>query len=330
MRLALLFLGLAVGTSAGCQLASVFVCAAGYQCELGGVQGTCEDTGYCSFPDDDCESGMSYGEHAGDGLAGECVPVDSGGGSGSDDDGGTDTGGSTVGTGDGSTTGGADGGTTGTDTPTETGVTTETGTFTDTGSTSDPDTTTGTETTTSTTSSTTTTSTTSTTTTDPYTTETFCATLANQEQLLDTTERTSMLWVSIPGDPVIVDLDVSITAYHTQIGDVRFELRSPQWFAYEIVSYWSCPWDGYDVFGPNGAPVVLDDEAPDDLSVGCTIMQFVPGTYRPNGSALSTFDGVSVNGSWQLYSQATFWPGYQGGDVLWDPQVFEWCLTITY
>jgi cysteine-rich repeat protein len=38
------------------------------------VSGTCEATGWCSFPDPACDSGARYGDHAGGSLAGECVP----------------------------------------------------------------------------------------------------------------------------------------------------------------------------------------------------------------------------------------------------------------
>jgi hypothetical protein len=48
-------------------------CTADEQCVLGGVQGRCEDSGACSFPDASCGSGgFRYHEHAGD-HAGICV-----------------------------------------------------------------------------------------------------------------------------------------------------------------------------------------------------------------------------------------------------------------
>jgi hypothetical protein len=59
-------------------------------CAVGSVQGECQPTGFCSFPDGSCESGQRYGEFAGAGLSDECVPIDvstgstsGGGGSGS-------------------------------------------------------------------------------------------------------------------------------------------------------------------------------------------------------------------------------------------------------
>jgi hypothetical protein len=50
-----------------------FVCGDDADCADGSRAGTCEPTGACSFPDDECPSGSRYGAHAGNGLAGECV-----------------------------------------------------------------------------------------------------------------------------------------------------------------------------------------------------------------------------------------------------------------
>jgi cysteine-rich repeat protein len=63
---------------------NLFACGADGECTDGGVAGTCEDTGWCSFPDAECPSGARYGDHAGDSLAGECVPQE--GTTGGDDD----------------------------------------------------------------------------------------------------------------------------------------------------------------------------------------------------------------------------------------------------
>lgn len=64
---------------------SSFACDQAADCSDGGSVGTCEPTGWCSFPDTTCESGSRYGELAGDGLAGQCVdPIAGTGSSGSD------------------------------------------------------------------------------------------------------------------------------------------------------------------------------------------------------------------------------------------------------
>lgn len=69
--------GVVVGVALGVACtASPFACDDSSACVAEGEQGTCEATGWCSFPDAGCESGARYGEHSGDGLAGECVVVD--------------------------------------------------------------------------------------------------------------------------------------------------------------------------------------------------------------------------------------------------------------
>lgn len=65
----------------GCQRDATFECTDNDGCSASGVAGTCEPTGYCSFPDMRCPSGWAYGNLAGDGLAGMCVdPGDTGSG----------------------------------------------------------------------------------------------------------------------------------------------------------------------------------------------------------------------------------------------------------
>jgi alpha-tubulin suppressor-like RCC1 family protein len=57
----------------GCLSFQPFSCAADGQCDdrEGGI---CADGNFCAYPDGDCmEAGLRYDEHAGDGLAGECV-----------------------------------------------------------------------------------------------------------------------------------------------------------------------------------------------------------------------------------------------------------------
>ncbi|MGH1341805.1 MAG: hypothetical protein ACRBN8_09655 [Nannocystales bacterium] len=56
-----------------------FVCESDEGCQLETLQGFCEPSGHCSFPDMDCESGRRYGENAPSAIAGVCV----GGGPGS-------------------------------------------------------------------------------------------------------------------------------------------------------------------------------------------------------------------------------------------------------
>ena len=60
-----------------CTTPSIFACSDSTQCAAEGAAGRCEATGFCSFPDDDCESGHRYGEFSGP-LSETCVPTDGG------------------------------------------------------------------------------------------------------------------------------------------------------------------------------------------------------------------------------------------------------------
>lgn len=60
---------------------SRYACHDDAECVADGVAGTCEPSGYCSFPDPSCPFGRRYGELAPRGLAGQCVsPSDGSGG----------------------------------------------------------------------------------------------------------------------------------------------------------------------------------------------------------------------------------------------------------
>lgn len=54
----------------GCGSASQFPCQTDDEC---GPVGVCAEPGFCAFEDSDCESGLRFGEFAGDGLEGQCV-----------------------------------------------------------------------------------------------------------------------------------------------------------------------------------------------------------------------------------------------------------------
>ncbi len=67
-------MGLAAGVLyLGCH-SNTFACLEDAACGNGG---SCEVTGFCSFPDSQCLSGRRYGEFAGDGLGGACVQEES-------------------------------------------------------------------------------------------------------------------------------------------------------------------------------------------------------------------------------------------------------------
>ena len=61
--------------AAGCST-PIFVCSSDDSCNRDG--GQCEADGFCSFPDNACDSGRRYSEFAGDGLSGTCVDATGG------------------------------------------------------------------------------------------------------------------------------------------------------------------------------------------------------------------------------------------------------------
>ncbi len=56
----------------GCTPNTLFHCASSEQCRSGATPGTCEASGYCSFPDAECSSGQRYDATAGE-LGDACV-----------------------------------------------------------------------------------------------------------------------------------------------------------------------------------------------------------------------------------------------------------------
>ncbi|MEM6993889.1 MAG: hypothetical protein AAF721_25475 [Myxococcota bacterium] len=83
-----------LGTVSGCPRFEIFACTDSSQCVLNGLAGRCESSGYCSFPDPDCDSGSRYSEHAPSGLAHQCVDFDPVAGTGGGETGGSVGGGS--------------------------------------------------------------------------------------------------------------------------------------------------------------------------------------------------------------------------------------------
>ncbi len=55
---------------------TTFACESDAQCMRGGIPGTCEAEGYCSFPDDTCASNRRFAELAPSAIAGVCVVED--------------------------------------------------------------------------------------------------------------------------------------------------------------------------------------------------------------------------------------------------------------
>lgn len=70
-------LAVLVAAVSACAPDAVFHCASTQQCRAGAITGTCETSGFCSFPDGSCSSGSRYADSAG-AMASECVDVSSG------------------------------------------------------------------------------------------------------------------------------------------------------------------------------------------------------------------------------------------------------------
>jgi hypothetical protein len=75
-RLAPVALTLSIVVEVSCLARSVFTCATDDECRTDHEEGICQDDGFCSFPDDECESGQRYGAHAGEGKGSTCVPLE--------------------------------------------------------------------------------------------------------------------------------------------------------------------------------------------------------------------------------------------------------------
>lgn len=65
--------GLTAGAGLACSIPGAFACTGDDQCVSEGVAGRCELSGFCSFPDDSCDSSSRYGAKAPANLAGTCV-----------------------------------------------------------------------------------------------------------------------------------------------------------------------------------------------------------------------------------------------------------------
>ncbi|HET6583521.1 MAG TPA: hypothetical protein VFG69_08735, partial [Nannocystaceae bacterium] len=69
-----LVVGAALAAGVACGFGGAFACEDDDECNGNAGAGVCQASGYCSFPDDDCDSGQRYGEHVPGDLAGDCVP----------------------------------------------------------------------------------------------------------------------------------------------------------------------------------------------------------------------------------------------------------------
>ncbi|MBT8495097.1 MAG: hypothetical protein KJO07_18775, partial [Deltaproteobacteria bacterium] len=73
MNLRILAICASLTLGLGCLDEGAYQCGADAECTNAGVQGSCEANGFCSFPDEECESGRRFGGSAADDVAGDCV-----------------------------------------------------------------------------------------------------------------------------------------------------------------------------------------------------------------------------------------------------------------
>lgn len=74
MTAAKLTLSVSLLLAVGCTTAPPYRCTSNNACRQGTLQGNCEPTGYCSFPDPMCPSHQRYGESAEPGQVNACTP----------------------------------------------------------------------------------------------------------------------------------------------------------------------------------------------------------------------------------------------------------------
>ncbi len=124
--------------------------------------------------------------------------------------------------------------------------------------------------------------------------------------------------VSVPaGLGSVLDVDAWLLVSHTRVGDLSVFLTAPSGLSRQLVNRLTggrggCKGDNLDA--------VLDDEAALAVQNRCGNLPAVSGFYRPF-QALSMFDGLLANGSWQLRVSDN-----AGGPT---GTFVRWCLALT-
>ncbi len=125
----------------------------------------------------------------------------------------------------------------------------------------------------------------------------------------------------IPSGGAITDLDISLTATHTWVGDVQFTLSNGG----APVSFYDRPGRTTTGFGCSGdnIDVIVNDEGPDgNVESQCANLPATSGDRVGGDPASSTllaaFDGQPLADTWTLTAQ-----DFAGGDT---GTVTEWCL----
>jgi len=122
--------------------------------------------------------------------------------------------------------------------------------------------------------------------------------------------------LNVPDSQVLTDLNISVNATHTWVGDLIFTLSHG---ATNVIFFDRPGFTGAG-FGCDGDDILatLDDEgAGGPVENMCSNLPAIFDTPTPN-NPLSGFDGQSANGTWTLTISDN-----AGGDV---GQVSQWCL----
>jgi subtilisin-like proprotein convertase family protein len=125
---------------------------------------------------------------------------------------------------------------------------------------------------------------------------------------------------SLLASGTITDLDVSIEAPHSWVGDLIFTLTHDDTGTSAVIIDQPGFPDLDPQFGCSGddIDVLLDDEAALPVEDECSNLPAIAGTFSPN-NPLSVFDGESLSGTWTLNVVDRF-PDADDGTVV------EWCL----
>jgi subtilisin-like proprotein convertase family protein len=128
----------------------------------------------------------------------------------------------------------------------------------------------------------------------------------------------------VPSGDSLIDLDVSIGAAHTWVGDLAFQLSNGAVSA-TVYDRPGVPASTFGCSGDNVA-VEIDDDGPDTpVENQCANLPAIagdaPGGDPPSTSLMAAFNGQPLAGTWTLHAA-----DFVGGDV---GTLDQWCLIAT-
>jgi primary-amine oxidase len=105
--------------------------------------------------------------------------------------------------------------------------------------------------------------------------------------------------LTIPDSGTIADLDVSLDATHTWVGDLSFTLtHDGTGTSSTIVDRPGIPGSDFGC-GEDNIDAILDDEATSAVENECSVPTAIAGTFSPN-QLLGLFNGENITGDWTL------------------------------